>query len=418
MSSGDVRIRITGSDETAAAFRSAEAAAHRLERGLSFLTKFSLGAGAGVGIAALVSHINHLAEKLSDTNPEAKKFADEMDRIRAVVDSGFLAAFSAINPILDAIATGAEAAAGNFKSLREEFLAYEGARDKVRNADPLYYKNTQEYKDAMARHAPTDPSISNSGKIVRIGDTYNQLKAISQAEAAYEALLRVQADAEANQKILAQRVELAQLSAQGFQQSIDSENADLEEQAAKEKRLQQLSDQGFQDSIQAESFAVKKLEDESAANQKKMQQQSQQFGAFFADAIVGAATGSFKEVLVQWAIMLAQMELQQEAADLFKSAGGWSGIASGAASLFGFASGGSFDVGGKSGTDANVVAFRATRGERVTVTRDGMGGGGAVVQNINVDARNSTDPVATAAAVRIAVAQANQARASDRRRGR
>lgn len=46
--------------------------------------------------------------------------------------------------------------------------------------------------------------------------------------------------------------------------------------------------------------------------------------------------------------------------------------------ITGFATGGSFEVGGKGGTDANLVAFKATRGERVTVStpgqQDAMGG--------------------------------------------
>lgn len=60
-----------------------------------------------------------------------------------------------------------------------------------------------------------------------------------------------------------------------------------------------------------------------------------------------------------------------------------------------FANGGSFMVGGSGGTDSQVVAFRASPDERVTIEtpgqRAGEGGGGAnvtVVQHINVDARS------------------------------
>lgn len=54
-----------------------------------------------------------------------------------------------------------------------------------------------------------------------------------------------------------------------------------------------------------------------------------------------------------------------------------------------FASGGSFEVGGKGGIDQNLVAFRATKGERVTIEtqsqqRAGEGGGVTVVQNITI----------------------------------
>lgn len=60
-----------------------------------------------------------------------------------------------------------------------------------------------------------------------------------------------------------------------------------------------------------------------------------------------------------------------------------------------FANGGSFMVGGSGGTDSQVVAFRASPDERVTIEtpgqRAGEVGGGAnvtVVQHINVDARS------------------------------
>lgn len=44
-------------------------------------------------------------------------------------------------------------------------------------------------------------------------------------------------------------------------------------------------------------------------------------------------------------------------------------------SLFGFANGGSFTVGGGGGTDSQLVAFRATPNERVTITRPDQSGG-------------------------------------------
>lgn len=59
--------------------------------------------------------------------------------------------------------------------------------------------------------------------------------------------------------------------------------------------------------------------------------------------------------------------------------------------LFGFASGGSFMVGGSGGTDSQPVAFRATPGERVTVetpeqqaasARDGGSGGRLTIMNV------------------------------------
>lgn len=53
-------------------------------------------------------------------------------------------------------------------------------------------------------------------------------------------------------------------------------------------------------------------------------------------------------------------------------------------SLLGFADGGSFTVGGKSGIDQNVVAFRASKGEQVTITNPVRGGGSGVSINMPV----------------------------------
>lgn len=63
----------------------------------------------------------------------------------------------------------------------------------------------------------------------------------------------------------------------------------------------------------------------------------------------------------------------------------------------GFANGGSFTVGGDPGIDANLVAFRATRGERVTISKPGMGGGGVVIApTYNIDARGATSELINA----------------------
>ncbi len=54
----------------------------------------------------------------------------------------------------------------------------------------------------------------------------------------------------------------------------------------------------------------------------------------------------------------------------------------GTADVPGFATGGSFTVGGASGVDRNLVAFRATRGEQVTVTPAGQSSGHSVTVQI------------------------------------
>jgi hypothetical protein len=106
--------------------------------------------------------------------------------------------------------------------------------------------------------------------------------------------------------------------------------------------------------------------------------------------------------------------------DLFKSSGGGnllSSLGSSVAKLLGFASGGSFTVAGGGGTDSQLVAFRATPGERVTVeTPAQQRGGGMTVINQFVDISGQIrDQIAraTPAIVDAAVAQV----ADLRRRG-
>jgi hypothetical protein len=89
---------------------------------------------------------------------------------------------------------------------------------------------------------------------------------------------------------------------------------------------------------------------------------------------------------------------------LFGGAGGLGGagggLLSGIGHLFGFATGGSFTVGGTGGTDSKVVAFRATPGEVVNVRKGGGDGGSSgisIVMPVSIDARGADQ----AAVVRI-----------------
>ena len=80
---------------------------------------------------------------------------------------------------------------------------------------------------------------------------------------------------------------------------------------------------------------------------------------------------------------------------------GGGNIFSGLGSLLGFANGGSFQVGGSGAIDSQLVAFRASPNERVTVTKPGqdIGGGPMIHMPINIDARGAD----AAALARVAV---------------
>jgi len=67
---------------------------------------------------------------------------------------------------------------------------------------------------------------------------------------------------------------------------------------------------------------------------------------------------------------------------------------SGIGKLFGFAEGGSFRVGGSGGVDSQLVAFRASPDETVSITRPGQGLGGG---NVEINVINNGPPVSAQA---------------------
>lgn len=119
------------------------------------------------------------------------------------------------------------------------------------------------------------------------------------------------------------------------------------------------------------------------------------------DGLADAATGArslgdvFKSVTNQIIADLIRIQLRKAIVGALSSAiGGGGGIDFGAlggntaagmgskslaglqSSLPGFATGGSFKVGGMPGVDRNIVAFKATRGEMVDIRKPGNSGGG------------------------------------------
>jgi hypothetical protein len=126
------------------------------------------------------------------------------------------------------------------------------------------------------------------------------------------------------------------------------------------------------------------------------------FSSAFEDAIIGGK--KFSDVLKGLSDDIARIIIRKKITEPF--AEGISKMVSGFdfGKLFGFASGGSFTVGGSGGTDSQLVAFRATPGEEVSVrTPAQQGGGVTVVQNINIDSRSDQ------ATIMVAMAQARNA---------
>lgn len=107
---------------------------------------------------------------------------------------------------------------------------------------------------------------------------------------------------------------------------------------------------------------------------------AESMSGLFGDLITGAA--SARDAIGQLVGELARMALTKGFTSLFGGLDvGGTGLGNALGSIFlpGFATGGSFRVGGGGGTDSQVVAFRATPGEMVDVRRPGQSGGGTVL---------------------------------------
>jgi hypothetical protein len=107
---------------------------------------------------------------------------------------------------------------------------------------------------------------------------------------------------------------------------------------------------------------------------------------------------SFEDAVKKMVNAWVNSQLQEMIGGFLNSGGDGGGGGGGFLSSFlknipGFATGGSFEVGGRGGTDSNVIAFKATKGERVTVQtpqQQGMGGGVTIHNVYNVSGSGVT----------------------------
>ncbi len=100
-------------------------------------------------------------------------------------------------------------------------------------------------------------------------------------------------------------------------------------------------------------------------------------------------------MLKSFGTMLQRMAADAIAADISRAifdnassaGGGGQNILGSVAELFGFANGGAFTVGGGGGTDSQLVAFKATPGEEVSIrtpAQQRASGGGNITVNFQV----------------------------------
>lgn len=136
------------------------------------------------------------------------------------------------------------------------------------------------------------------------------------------------------------------------------------------------------------------------------QRVSSSLSSGFADLFKGMVTGSKSASESIGALIgkLGDLFINQGFNSLFGvgSGGGGGGgnifgsLFSGIGKLFGFKDGGSFEVGGSGGIDSQLVAFKASPNERVTVTKPGQsvgGGSGGSTNIFRIDARGAQQGV-------------------------
>lgn len=148
------------------------------------------------------------------------------------------------------------------------------------------------------------------------------------------------------------------------------------------------------------------------------------FSSAFEDAIVKGSR--FSDLLKSLSQDIARIIVRESVtrplasgiSDLVKSSGITNSIGSFFKSMMGFATGGDFTVGGSGGVDSQLVAFRATPGEEVSVRRPGDAGSGQVnVVNQFVDVSAEVRAQIAAATPSLIRAAAMQAADMKRRGG-
>jgi hypothetical protein len=145
--------------------------------------------------------------------------------------------------------------------------------------------------------------------------------------------------------------------------------------------------------------AMKKAGDDFAENDeetKKMKETVKELGLTFSSAFEDAISGGkgFQDILKGIESDLLRLGTRKLVTEPFANffnqqfnqtgaSGGFGGLFGNIGKLFGFATGGSFEIGGSGGSDSQLVAFRGTPGEKVTITRpDQQGGGNQIIMNI------------------------------------
>jgi hypothetical protein len=211
------------------------------------------------------------------------------------------------------------------------------------------------------------------------------------AEAAEEA--RKQSEAAAKKAAEEQariRREFAEYERKEYLRVQESMNADLED-ALRETNAQIEDNFDWTlDNITTEvAYSMREVKDELTVF---AEQAARNMQTAFADFLFSPFENGLKGMLKGFIDVIRRMVAEVAAAKIFGAMGGVEGVGNFISGLIpGFATGGSFKVGGSGGTDSQLVAFKATPGEMVDIRTPGQARGGASVTiNNHIDARGAT----------------------------
>lgn len=359
--------------------------AETAEAGFSFLSKFAMGGAAAAGVGALVNHLYHLAEAMSDVNPAAKQFTYEIDSLRAKVAESIAPAFEKLNPFLhtlnDLLEHGGDLWA-NWAKKADDAL-------KTLGNNPVLAALMHLGESVMSgglfgviaggitgRSGESFSTVMNNALLggTPIGQTTREMaqEGIGQKKPAWMEGW----DAEWARELKVY---------QQFQEQME----DIDKDAAEKKfnRSQDMFWNQLQDDKAEHELRLKQEDERRAATSKSFKsaddlvlkqhkdmweaaaKQADDFGAIIASGFVDAQEQGFKAVLAGWTRTLEQMLIKALATDFFGAMFGEKGLGGGTGILGGFLKGlfsgsssgfvpGFVDSSGVSGfTGAGIDAF-------------------------------------------------------------
>ena len=374
--------------------------ADRSRRGAEILGKAYLDLvpaleGGAAGLRALVTEQEKLGNTFSDQ--QIKRLADADDAIKKLKASwsGFATTLvSFVAPALTGILNQLSelSAAKGIDRIEDRLRTLRGARNSI----PVFFNFGYVSGEGIVMGPEAlDREIA---RLERVADLAAGRKSRGRGSGPATVAAQIKADANQASGALTEVITTAQRLFDRTKPFRMFEPGTIDAGMLEDTRLDQFGDsilestQGIADNM---SEIFKQPFDELSPY---AEQAARNMQTAFADFLFDPFEDGIKGMLRGFVDVLRRMVAEAAAAKIFgskKSGGlGLGDLITGAVgSLFGFAQGGSFNVGGSGGTDSQLVAFRATPGERVSVSTPAQQKSGrsiVVHQSVTVNASQLT----------------------------